>query len=89
MGPVVQSQALLSYLKVLFVVCDYINSVFYGNLRPRYALIHFATPVETMAAPMKISDYTRKAVVVQARALVLLTWPWFFRWFYASGSLSC
>lgn len=51
MGEVVQSLARLSSQGVSFVVCDYINTAFYGNLRSRHAPIRFATPVETMAAP--------------------------------------
>ena len=41
----------LSSQSVSFVVCDYFDSVFYGLLRPRYARICFATPVETKVAP--------------------------------------
>ncbi len=41
----------LSCQSVSFVVCDYFRSVFNGLLRPRYARICFATPVETKDAP--------------------------------------
>jgi len=54
MGEIVQSLAQLSGQSVRFVVCEYINSVFYGGLRSRYALIRFATPVEAMSPPMMV-----------------------------------
>ena len=41
----------LSSQSVSFVVCDYLDSVFYELLKTRYARICFATPVETKVAP--------------------------------------